>query len=70
MAVTDRNILRMGAYEMLVAETPARVAINEAVDLARRYGEKNSSRFVNGVLDKIMSCQAERVAQKTAEGSV
>lgn len=54
MAVTDRNILRMGAYEITVAETPGRVAINEAVDLARRYGDKNSPRFVNGVLDKLL----------------
>jgi N utilization substance protein B len=57
MAVTDRNILRLGAYEILVAGTPGRVAINEAVDLARRYGEKNSARFVNGVLDKLMHSQ-------------
>lgn len=57
MAVTDRNILRLGAYEILVAATPGRVAINEAVDLARRYGDKNSARFVNGVLDKLLHSQ-------------
>lgn len=57
MAVTDRNILRLGAYEILVEGTPGRVAINEAVDLARRYGEKNSARFVNGVLDKLLHSQ-------------
>lgn len=57
MAVTDRNILRLGAYEILVAETPGRVAINEAVDLARRYGDRNSARFVNGVLDKLLHSQ-------------
>ncbi len=38
MAATDRNLLRLGAYEILYAETPDRVAINEAVDLAKRYG--------------------------------
>jgi N utilization substance protein B len=54
MAVTDRNILRLGAYEILHAATPGRVAINEAVDLARRYGDKNSPRFVNGILDKLL----------------
>lgn len=54
MAVTDRNILRLGAYEILFADTPGRVAINEAVDLASRYGEKNSARFVNGILDKLL----------------
>jgi len=58
MAVTDRNILRLGAYEILVAATPGRVAINEAVDLARRYGDKNSARFVNGVLDKLLHSHA------------
>src|SRR5690606_10492188 len=42
MAVTDRNILRLGAYEMLHGGTPDRVAINEAVELAKRYGAKQS----------------------------
>lgn len=51
MAVTDRNILRLGAYEILYAETPPRVAINEAVELAKRFGAKSSAQFVNGVLD-------------------
>ena len=54
MAVTDRNILRMGAYEMLFGGTPQRVAINEAVELAKRYGGKQSPQFVNGVLDRFM----------------
>jgi len=54
MAVTDRNILRLGAYEMLFGGTPQRVAINEAVELAKRYGGKQSPHFVNGVLDRFM----------------
>jgi N utilization substance protein B len=54
MAVTDRNILRLGAYEMLHGGTPERVAINEAVELAKRYGAKQSPHFVNGVLDRFM----------------
>jgi N utilization substance protein B len=54
MAVTDRNILRLGAYEMLYGGTPQRVAINEAVELAKRYGAKQSPHFVNGVLDRFM----------------
>ena len=54
MAVTDRNILRMGAYEMLYGGTPERVAINEAVELAKRYGGKQSPHFVNGVLDRFV----------------
>ena len=54
MAVTDRNILRLGAYEMLFGGTPERVAINEAVELAKRYGAKQSPQFVNGVLDRFV----------------
>ena len=54
MAVTDRNILRLGAFEILYTETPDRVAINEAVELAKRYGARQSSQFVNGVLDRLL----------------
>ncbi|MFV1967407.1 MAG: transcription antitermination factor NusB [Pirellulaceae bacterium] len=54
MAVTDRNILRLGAFEMLYAETPGRVAIDEAVELAKRYGARQSSQFVNGILDRLL----------------
>jgi N utilization substance protein B len=54
MAVTDRNILRLGAYEMLHGGTPERVAINEAVELAKRYGARQSPHFVNGVLDRFV----------------
>lgn len=54
MAVTDRNVLRLGAFEILHGGTPGRVAVNEAVVLARRYGDRNSPRFVNGVLDRLM----------------
>lgn len=54
MAVTDRNVMRLAAYEMLYTDTPDRVVINEAIELARRYGSKQSSQFVNGVLDRIL----------------
>ncbi len=55
MTGTDRNVLRMGTYEMAFAadRTPGPVALNEAIELARRYGTKDSAAFVNGVLDKI-----------------
>jgi N utilization substance protein B len=54
MAVVDRNVLRLGAYELLHnTETPPAVAINEAIELARRYGSKDSAAFVNGILDRI-----------------
>jgi N utilization substance protein B len=51
MAIIDRNVLRIAIYEFAVAEmTPTRVAINEAIELAKLYGSDSSSRFVNGVL--------------------
>ncbi|RME03947.1 MAG: transcription antitermination factor NusB [Planctomycetota bacterium] len=52
--IIDRNILRIATFEMLfLDEIPLKVSINEAVELAKRYGSKESSSFVNGVLDKI-----------------
>jgi transcription antitermination protein NusB len=54
MAVTDRNVLRLGAYELLHSDTPDRVAIDEAVELAKRFGSAQSAPFVNGVLDKLL----------------
>lgn len=54
MAVTDRNVLRLGAYEILYADTPGRVAIDEAVELAKRFGTRQSAQFVNGVLDRLL----------------
>jgi N utilization substance protein B len=59
MAAVDRNILRLGAFEVLhVPETPPAVALNEAIDLARRYGSADSPAFVNGVLDKVRKTTA------------
>jgi N utilization substance protein B len=55
MAATDRNVLRLGAYEILYADTPGRVAINEAVELAKRFGTKQSAQFVNGILDRLLA---------------
>lgn len=54
MATIDRNVLRIGVFELLFAEDiPPKVSINEAVDLAKKYGDVESSKFVNGILDKI-----------------
>jgi N utilization substance protein B len=55
MAATDRNVLRLGAFEILYTETPDRVAINEAVELAKRFGAKQSAQFVNGILDRLLA---------------
>lgn len=54
MAATDRNVLRLGAYELLHTDTPPPVVINEAIELARRYGSDQSAQFVNGVLDRLL----------------
>ena len=54
MAVVDRNILRMATYEIhYLDEIPPKVSINEAIDIAKKYGDKDSGKFVNGILDKI-----------------
>ncbi len=55
MAATDRNLLRLGAFEILYSETPGRVAINEAVELAKRFGSRQSAQFVNGILDRLLA---------------
>ena len=54
MTVIDRNILRIGACELLFGfSTPPKVVINEAVDIAKKYGNEDSPDFINGILDKI-----------------
>jgi N utilization substance protein B len=54
MAVVDRNILRMAVWELLWSpDVPPKVAINEAIDLAKKFGTKESSRFINGILDRV-----------------
>jgi N utilization substance protein B len=53
MAAVDRNVLRLGAYEILIGGAPAEVAIDEALELAHRFGGERSPAFVNGVLDAI-----------------
>ncbi len=56
ISVVDRNVLRMGLYELLFAdrnEVPAKVAINEAIELAKTFGGENSGKFVNGVLGSV-----------------
>jgi N utilization substance protein B len=53
MAAVDRNVLRLGAYEILHTDTPAAVALDQAVELARRFGAEGSPAFVNGVLDAV-----------------
>ncbi len=59
IAVVDRNLLRMAIYEMVMdTETPPKVAINEAVELAKVFGSDASPKFVNGVLGSVFGSQA------------
>ena len=54
MAVVDRNILRMAVYELLWApDVPPKVTINEALEVAKKFSTQESSRFINGILDRI-----------------
>lgn len=54
MAIVDRNILRMGVFELThMLDVPPRVALNEAIEIGKRYGTSDTSAFVNGILDKI-----------------
>jgi N utilization substance protein B len=58
MAAVDRNALRIGCYELLYAEDiPMKVAINEAIELSKRYSTEASGAFVNGILDRIRKDQ-------------
>lgn len=55
MTVIDRNLLRMAASEILYSKTvPPKVAIDEAVEIAKRFGSEDSPNFINGVLDRIL----------------
>jgi len=59
IAIIDRNVLRIAIYEILFHEdTPIKVAINEAVELAKKFGSDSSSRFVNGVLGSLVAQEA------------
>ena len=61
MAAIDRNILRMACFELLFLEDiPPKVSINEAIELAKRYGDIDSPRFVNGILDKIYKSECKQ----------
>jgi N utilization substance protein B len=61
MAVIDRNILRIACFELLfVAEIPPKVSINEGIELAKRFGDIDSPRFINGILDKIYKMETKK----------
>ena len=65
MAVIDRNIMRMSTFELLyLDDVPPKVSINEAVDLAKKYGDIESGKFVNGILDKISKKEGKGIDGK------
>ena len=70
MAVIDRNVLRLGVFELLYNDDiPPKVTINEAVELAKKYGDMESSKFVNGILDKIHKTEATSKANQQKDGN-
>lgn len=63
MAVIDRNILRFATFELLyLDDVPSKVSINEAIDIAKKFGDKDSGKFVNGILDKINKTEGKEKA--------
>lgn len=70
ITIVDRNILRLGTYELQFSETiPAKVAINEAIELAKSFGGQSSGRFVNGVLGAMYKEMVAKGALKTIDRS-
>jgi len=63
MAVIDRNVLRIATFELLhCSDIPPKVAINEAIELGKRYSTQNSGAFINGILDKIKAQHVDAAA--------
>lgn len=68
ITTVDRNVLRIGCYELTSdPEIPSKVAINEAIELAKTFGGESSGKFVNGVLGAVFRDQAARGIEKTAD---
>ena len=59
MSVVDRNILRIAVYELLYSEVPYKVIIDEAVELAKKFGTDESGPFINGIIDRIRKAVVE-----------
>ena len=65
ITIVDRNILRIGVYELVISdEIPAKVAINEAIEIAKTFGSESSGKFVNGVLGAIYKKMLEEGKEK------
>ena len=67
MQIVDRNILRLGAYELLwLDDVPAKVSVNEAIELAKDFGDDEAAKFVNGILDKVLATEARLDGKRQA----
>jgi N utilization substance protein B len=67
MALVDRNVLRIAVFELLyLDDIPAKVTLNEAIEVAKRYGDESSSAFINGILDRMLG-EEEKLLVKKAE---
>ena len=65
MPIVDRNILRAGVYELLwMDDVPAKVTVNEAIELAKSFGDDAASKFVNGILDKVLGKELTLAAKR------
>ena len=68
MSCVDRNIIRIAIFEMLFCkDIPAKVSINEAIDIGKKFGTDESGSFINGIIDSIRIDQDNEIAQKNEE---
>ncbi|MDR3274729.1 MAG: transcription antitermination factor NusB [Endomicrobium sp.] len=68
MVVVDRNIIRLATYEIMAnPDTPISVIINEAVEISKKYSTKDSSKFVNGILDKLKIIRIQKTSEQREE---
>ena len=71
MPIVDRNILRAGVYELLwMDDVPAKVTVNEAIELAKSFGDDDASKFVNGVLDQVLNKESTLAAKRSDMSAV
>ena len=71
MPIVDRNILRAGVYELLwMDDVPAKVTVNEAIELAKSFGDDDASKFVNGILDQVLSKELTLAAKRIEAAGV
>ncbi|MGQ0812526.1 MAG: transcription antitermination factor NusB [Nitrospiraceae bacterium] len=71
MPILDRNILRVGAYELLwMEDVPAKVTMNEAIELAKSFGDDEASKFVNGILDHVLNAEPGLEAKRAEVAGV